>query len=160
MSFTKRFAKDFVCKADAYFALPEATYGDYRQRGRLFNFKTSLQHYCRKYNLTTYLAYELNDRKNVTPQSYTTQYKDDFVYLSIDKTFFRDRLHVNFVAVAPLKWGDGITKIHVVSPALQSTNYFCSWKSNNCGALQLTVTYRFMGGKSVREYNREMSDER
>ena len=160
VSFTKRFAKDFVYKADAYFALPEATYGDYRQRGRLFNFKTSLQHYCRKYNLTTYLAYELSDRRNVTPQSYTTQYKDDFVYLSIDKTFFRDRLHVNFVAVAPLKWGDGITKTHVVSPALQSTNYFCSWKSNNCGALQLNVTYRFMGGKSVREYNREMSDER
>lgn len=67
---------------------------------------------------------------------------------------------MNFVAVAPFKWGDGIQKTYTVSPAIQSTNYFSSWKSNNRGALQLSLTYRFMGGKSVREYNREMSDER
>ena len=160
VSFTKRFAKDFVYKADALFALPRASYGDFKQQGREFRFKTSLQYYSRKLGMTTYLSYEQNNNKMVTPQTYSTNYKNDALYLSIDKTFFHNRLAVNFVAVAPLKWGDGINKTYVVSPAIQSTSYFSSWKSNNRGALQLSLTYRFMGGKSVREYNREMSDER
>lgn len=160
VSFTKRFAKDFVYKADALFALPRASYEDFKQQGREFRFKTSLQYYSRKLGMTTYLSYELNNNKLVTPQTYSTNYKNDALYLSIDKTFFHNRLAVNFVAVAPIKWGDGINKTYVVSPAIQSTSYFNSWKSNNRGALQLSLTYRFMGGKSVREYNREMSDER
>ena len=160
VSFTKRFAKDFVYKADALLALPSAKYEDFRQRGKEFSFKTSLQYYSRKYKLTTYLSYELNDNKLVTPQTYSTNCKDDLLYLSIDKTFFHDRLSLNFLVISPVKWGNGIEKTCVVSPAIQSTNYFNSWKSNNRGALQLTLVYRFMGGKSVREYEREMSEER
>ena len=160
LSFTKRFAKDFVYKADVLYALPRAKYEGYEQHGHEFRFKTSLQYYSRKYRLTTFLAYELNHHKVVTPQTYATNYKNDVLYLSLDKSFFRDRLTLQFVAVAPLKWGDGTNKTTVVSPAIQSTDYFNSWRSNNRGALQLTLVYRFMGGKSVREYRREMSDER
>ena len=160
VSFTKRFAKDFVYKADALFALPRARYEGFKQQGRELRFKTSLQYYCRKLNMTTNLIYQLNDDRFVTPQTYATSNKGDVLGLSIDKTFFRNRLVVNFVAIAPFKWGDGTDKTCLVSPAMQSTSYFSSWKSNNRGALQLSVTYRFMGGKSVREYNREMSDER
>ncbi len=110
--------------------------------------------------MTTYLAYELNHNKTVTPQTYTINDRDDFLHISIDKTFFHDRLNLSFIAIFPLKWGDGISKTTVVSPAIQSTNYFNAWESNNRGALQFTLVYRFMGGKSVREYNREMTNER
>ena len=160
VSFTKRFAKDFVYKADALAAMPSAKYGDFSQHGHELRFKTSLQYYNRKYHLTAFMAYEMNHNKMVTPQTYSINDKDDLLYISIDKTFFHDRLSLSFLAISPLKWGDGISRTTVVSPAIQSTNYFNSWKSNNRGALQFTLVYRFMGGKSVREYKREMSDER
>lgn len=160
LSFTKRFCKNFVYKADVLVAQPKAWYDDFKQRGMEFRFKTSLQYYAPKYKMATYVGYELQHNKYVAPQSYWTNYKDDFLYVSINKPFWKDRLNVTFMAVSPLKWGDGIDKTYIVSPAQQATNYFCSWKSNNRGALQLQITYRFMGGKSVREYSREMSSER
>lgn len=160
VSFTKRFAKDFVYKADALAAMPSAKYGDFSQHGHELRFKTSLQYYNRKYHLAAFMAYEMNHNKMVTPQTYSINDKDDLLYISIDKTFFHDRLTLSFLALSPLKWGDGISRTTVVSPAIQSTNYFNSWESNNRGALQFTLVYRFMGGKSVREYKREMSDER
>ena len=160
VSFTKRFAKDFVYKADAKAALPSARYGDFRQHGHELHFRTSLQYYNRKYHLTAYLAYEMNHNKTVTPQTYSIKDRDDLLYLSIDKTFFHDRLSLSFMTITPLKWGDGVSKTTTQSPAIQGTSYFNSWQSNNRGALQFSIFYRFMGGKSVREYNREMSDER
>ena len=160
LSFTKRFCKDFVYKADVLIARPKAWYGDFRQRGVECRFKTSLQHYNQKLQMSVFVAYELQHNRLVTPQSYSPDYKDDLLYASIEKSFWKDRLNVNFLAISPLKWGDGISKTCTVSPALQACNYFSSWKSNNCAALQLRISYRFMGGKSVREYNREMSSER
>ncbi|MDE6721036.1 MAG: hypothetical protein K2J84_02680 [Bacteroidaceae bacterium] len=160
LSFTKRFCKNFVYKADVRLARPKAWYDDFKQKGIEFHFKTSLQYYNPKYKTSTFVGYELQHNKFVTPQSYSTNYKDDFLYVTIGKPFWKERLYVNFLAVSPLKWGDGISKTYIVSPAIQSCNYFCSWKSNNRAALQLQVTYRFTGGKSVREYNREMSSER
>ena len=160
VSFTKRFAKNFLYKADAIYTLPRASYGDDVQKGHTFKFWTSLQYYYPKWDFSAKVDYQMYHGKSVTPQTYALSDKDDFLAFTFRKTFCKKHLDVAFVTIAPFKSGSGVNRTYVVSPALTSTNYFCAWPSNNKGCLQLMVTYRFMGGKSIREYNREMSDER
>ena len=161
VSFTKRFLKNFIFKADANYNWQNAKYENFEQHGHVFYFKTSLQYYSPRYRTGGTVGYVYSDSKGgVSPQSYQLTRRDDLCTLTLYSNLLKNKLDVRLLTLLPFKSSGGTIIDKTISPALQSTNYFNSWRSNNRGAIQLTVTYRFMGGKSVRQYNREMSDER
>ncbi|MCH5176327.1 MAG: outer membrane beta-barrel protein [Prevotellaceae bacterium] len=160
VSFTKHFLKNFVYKADAKYTWQKAEYEEYKQHGHIFNFTTSLQYYSPKYKFggTVYYAYQ--HAKGVSPQSQTLDLNGDICYIVLYKSLFNDKLDIQFIGGLPFKSNDGLFTTKTFSPALLSASHTNTWRSTNRGALQLTLTYRFMGGKSVRQYNREMSNEK
>lgn len=161
VSFTKRFLKNFVFKADASYNWLNAKYEEFEQHGHVFYFKTSLQYYNPKYRTGGTVEYVYKDSKgSVSPQSYSLTPKDDYCAITLYSSLLNNKLDVRLLTLLPFKSSEGTVINKTISPALQSTSCYNTWYSGNRGAIQFTVIYRFMGGRSVRQYNREMSNER
>ena len=124
-------------------------------------YSTSRPPYSPKYRTGGMVQYIYSDNKSgVSPQSYTLNRRDDLCTIGLYSDLLKDKLKVQLHTLLPFKSSGGSNINKTISPALQSVDYFNAWRSNNRGAIQLTVTYRFIGGKSVRQYKRDMSDER
>ena len=83
----------------------------------------------------------------------------DITGISISKTFLNDNLEVFFSYVSPLHLTSMKGSIDIITPAYISQGYNDNkYHINN--VLNVSISYRLTGGKSIRKYKRSMSNER
>lgn len=103
------------------------------------------------------LNYQAANSYNATPQSYGKT-ESDAMTLYIQKSFLRGRLTATCAYTLPLHILSGNSLTIIDSPTLHSLN--CGnnqFRTDN--SLNLRLAYRFNGGKSVRQYNRQMRND-
>jgi hypothetical protein len=157
-SLTKWFSKYLVYKADVKYTLGKSSWNSYTNRGKGVDASTSLNFYWPKQHMTISFYYEYKRNFNISPQSHS-KYNFEFPDLHIIRWFFKDQLEVDLDIRSFFKFFHSTAHNYVDSPALFSHSY------NNNNARQrnnivLHLRYRFSGGKSVRQFNKEMSDEK
>ncbi len=100
------------------------------------------------------LSYSLDGMATVTPQQITWGTEDRFG-VSVTKWFLRNRLMVMAMYLPPLHLVRGNHHSQLRSEGLTETQWYnTQYISDNF--VSLTVTYKFSGGHSVRNYKRNM----
>ena len=157
-SLTKRLWKDFVLKIDASIDKMCSRYKDIKNHAYASSVTTSMNYYNRKWDLNCTLMYAYTRNVTLAPQ-YTFVRASEWPMLSIQK-FWLDR-HLSLMAVYSGMFNlfPTSSKSHTDSPALLSYT-----QENTFGQqrnyLQIGFIYYFRGGKSVRQYNKQMADEK
>lgn len=157
-SLTKWFTKRLVYKADVQYTIGKASWHGYSNTGRGLSASTSLRFYWPKQKMTFYAAYEYRRSFGISPQSHS-KYNFEFPQIYVMRWFFKDRLEATINLRSMFRLTNGTRHSYQDSPAIfvHSYNNTNDILRNN---LLLTLRYRFSGGKSVRQFKKEMSDEK
>lgn len=158
VSFTKRFCRDFLYKADLKYRVIHSSYSMYKNNSCGFEGSTSINYYNEKLKLNVNFAYSYYRNPYVSPQS-KSKSNIEYPVLSLEKSFFKERLYLtlNYAMMFHLFNGDQTQETK--SPAKESytlDKIFDRQKQR----IMLAITYRFNGGKSVRKYNKEIATEK
>lgn len=116
-------------------------------------------YYFEKLGMYASCAYDLTNDYKVWAQG-MDKINMDMIWIFLEKTFFKDKLNIQVSYVVPIHFtsGDNTSKFETPIKNAYSQNYnYNKLSSNN---FSLSISYRFNGGKSVRQYKREMSEER
>lgn len=135
-----------------------AEYAQYKSRNDGFSGNMSLRYYEGKRKLSLSLSYSLANQYDVAVQGKTTRRLDYFNILA-GKDFLKQRLGVVIQYVPPLFFTAAKYFGCEDSPA-EHVSEAVGLRRSNGNALMLTVSYRLWGGKSVRQYTRNMSEEK
>jgi len=95
VSFTKRFLKDFLYKADVKYRNVRASYAGFSNNYDGIEGSTSINWYSDKLKLNVNFSYQYMRQLGVTPQSMNVS-NVEYPTLNIEKTFFNQRLSVQF----------------------------------------------------------------
>lgn len=107
--------------------------------------------------LSIQLYYAVNNGYSASPQS-ESESKIDMVQLYVQKSFLKGRLAAFCSYIAPLHIMSGKSWTEMQSPAMHGYSYSnTQFRSDN--KFTVGLIYRFSGGKSVRQYNREMRND-
>lgn len=158
VSFTKRFCRDFLYKADLKYRNARASYQDFSNHVQSFEGWTSLSYYLQKWDLNMKVAYSYSQNFSISPQS-TTKINYEEPAISVQKYLLKKRLEIGLTYSLMFHLFNGDVTSKVQSPAIVSETvdkYFDRQRNR----FAISVVYRFAGGKSVRQYNREMSSEK
>lgn len=150
--------KAFTLSAYLKYEKKKAEYKQYKNSNDGFSGNVSTRYYNAKQHLTLSLAYYLGNMYNASVQSLSTR-KFDYFNLSASKDFFKQKLNVTLQYTPPLFFTSMKFDSQHNSTALNSVESVRIRKSN-ANAFMLSLSYRFHGGKSVRQYNRSMSEEK
>lgn len=157
MSFTKRFCRNFIFKADLKYRDIHTSYLAYKNNSRGWTGSTSINYYNEKLKLNMNFAYSYTRGMNIFPQSKSIK-NVEYPVLSLEKSFFKDRLSfsLNYAMMFHLFNGVQTTETNSQAKEIYTLdNVFDRQKQR----VILAITYRFNGGKSVRKYNKEISTE-
>lgn len=142
---------------------------DYRYvRGKYGEFVNSVGNWTgncmAEYNvskISLYLscAYNLCSDYNAWAQG-LSKTKMDLLWLNAEKSFFGERLNVGVIYNIPLHFVSGKNISRFFSPAKQVYARNFNYNKLSSNSFEISITYRFSGGKSVRQYKRELSDEK
>lgn len=158
MSFTKRFWKNFVYKADVKYVRGKASYKEFTNRENLVGFFTSLSYYNTKWDMNCFFSYNYHTNYVLGPQK-TNKSEFEEPYISVQKFLFNKRLELGLEWRMMFHFFDGNIVSETFSPAMKTLNVDRYFKRQQ-NRVTFTVSYRFQGGKSVRKYNNEMSTEK
>jgi hypothetical protein len=92
-SFTKRFLKNFLYKADFKYFVDKASWRDYSNTGRGVTASTSLNYYWPSQHMNFFIYYEYKRMVNLSPQSHA-KYNFEFPQVNVSRSFFNDKLEV------------------------------------------------------------------
>ncbi len=153
----KRFAKDFTYRAQLKYFNNRASYMGESTWGDGLTGYTSLNYYCRPWSTNFYFEYRYSREMGLTPQRKHVG-NFEFPTLAIQKTFLKNHMDVQ------LTWSG---MFHFFNSDTNTTEdnkvvYYHSLDKTfdrQKNRLVLKVVYRFAGGKSVRQYNKEMASE-
>ncbi len=119
---------------------------------------TSINYYYPEWKTNFYFRYSYDRTASLLPQGKMIG-NMEYPYLSIQKTFLKDRLDIQLTYYGMFhlfnnkdtKWTENtdIRQTTIVDPIYDRHKY----------RLTLQLAYRFSGGKSVRKYRRDMSNE-
>ena len=158
-SVTKRLWKDFVYKADIRYSYMQAYTSLYHNRAHSIDFSTSLTYYNTRHNFTAQVVYAYIHANSVTPQS-TTKSGFENPQISITKSFLKRRLTIGLTYACFFQFAGGNnTETILDTPGMKSVSLDKNFNRSKNRAW-ITLSYRFSGGKSVRQYNRDLSNER
>ena len=117
------------------------------------------EYYWEKPDLYVSCAYNLNIDYDAWAQGKTKNQVDMF-WFYVEKSFFKEKLNVTLSYVMPFHFTSGDNYRYINTPATiaRFEDYSLNRLSNH--NFEIGITYRFAGGKSVRKYQREMSDEK
>mgnify|MGYP000792841371 CR=1 FL=1 len=158
VSFTKRFKKHFVYKADFGMGHNKASWEGYSNSGNYFSFRTSINYYNNPARMNFNLGYQYDRMVNPTPQ---TMRKSNWEYpsLSISKYCLKNNaLEISLSYTGFFKLFNGDTNTWTKNPGLES-HTLDHTSARQGQRLSIGISYRFNGGKSVRQYNRSLSTE-
>lgn len=150
--------KAFTLSASVKYQFKEAEYGKYKNSNDGFSGNFNARYYNDKQFLTLQLGYSLGNSYGVSVQGWNTS-KMDFLVFYAGKDFFKQKMNIGLQYISPRIFCDGYSRNFHYSDARTGYNITNNYKSME-HSLMFSLTYRFHGGKSVRQYNREMSGER
>lgn len=150
--------KDFTLSASLGYSTTTSKYKDYKNTNSGFNGNVSVRYYNEKYSTTALCRYVYNNAYMAFVQGKVTR-RMDYFSLLVSKDFLNRKLSASLGWILPLSFQKQRYKETVDSEALSKniTHYI---GESNRNAIELTVAYRFNGGKSVRRYNRMMQSEK
>ncbi len=155
--FWKKFDKVSL-EANFGYKILEAQYANYKNKNEGFSGFAAIRYYDDNRAWGIRLGYYLDNVYKVYPQSWHTT-EIDMLTLQLYKDFFKQRLNISFMYTSPCLFSKSQTTRNEVSDAVISMQKINNAKRTQHGLL-LNISYRFHGGKSVRQYNREMQNER
>lgn len=157
-SFTKRFLKNFLYKADVKYTIGKSSWHGYTNSGWGLMASTSLSYYWPKQKMTFFAAYKYERRFSVSPQGHA-KWNFEYPQVYVMRTFFKDRLEVTLNLRTMFHFTNCTKHTYIDSPAMFAHSYDNNYnrQTNN---LVLHLRYRFAGGKSVRQFKKEMADEK
>ena len=158
MSFTKRFLKDFLYKADVKYTIGKASWHGYSNSGRGLMVSTSLNYYWPNQNMTFFVAYRYERRFSISPQSHA-KWNFEYPQIYVMRTFFKNRLEATLNLRTMFHFTNCTKHTYSDSPAIFAHTYDNTYDRQN-NNLVLHVQYRFAGGKSVHQFKKEISDEK
>lgn len=150
--------KAFTLSASVKYQLKEAEYEKYKNSNDGFSGGFNARYYNDKRFLTLQLGYTLGNSYGASVQGWSTS-KMDYLVFYAGKDFFKQRMNISIQYVFPRIFCDGYSRLSVHSDAMTGCRITNNYKSME-HSIMFTMAYRFNGGKSVRQYNREMSGER
>ena len=157
-SFTKRFLKNFLYKADVKYTIGKASWHSYSNRGRGLMASTSLSFYWPKQKMTFFVAYRYDRRFYISPQSHAN-WNFEYPQIYVMRTFFKNRLEVTLNLRTMFHLTNCTKHTYIDSPAIFTHTYDNTYDRQN-NNLVLHVRYRFAGGKSFHHVKKELSDEK
>jgi hypothetical protein len=83
----------------------------------------------------------------------------DFLSLVLEKTLLRQRLSIRVFYNIPLCFDSGNQWSQQNTPIQYNYSTMDQFKRNK-NRFMVTVRYRFMGGRSIRQYEKEMANEK
>lgn len=158
VSVTKRLWRDFIYKFDLKYSTLKSSYGEFSNSARGINISTSLNYYNSMWDANFKFYYSYTRRINLTPQSKSVS-DLEYPYLSIQKNMFKKRLSISLQYVLFFRLFNNDNRTDISSPAVVGWNLDKIFDRQR-DRIVLGITYRFSGGKTVRQYNREMSNEK
>lgn len=111
-----------------------------------------------KKKLFATLDYTYDNTYNADAQSWGTYYHD-FLGVNLIKSLYKDKLQLQLIYTLPFSFTSEKAHNNIVSPGYEFYSYQSS-KDIIHNTISFAVSYRIDGGKSVRQYNHEMSKER
>ncbi len=160
MSLTKPMFKDFMIRAELRYSHRKASYQEYMNQGGLWQFSSSIRYTNTMHKFGVIVEYQgyNNNSLSVAPQGKSTMDMDN-IMISGYKTFFSDRLSINGGYILPIHLSSGYAKSISDTPVYASKSKEDEFADAiNCFYIQ--IQYRFMGGKSIRQYEKDMSYEK
>lgn len=148
----------FTLSATIKYQFKDAEYGKYKNSNDGFSGGFNARYYNDKQFLTLQLGYNLNNSYDASVQGWNTS-KMDYLVFYAGKDFFKQRMNMSIQYVSPRIFCDVYSRHFVSSDAMTGYRVTNIYKRME-HSMMLTLTYRFNGGKSVRQYNREMSGEK
>lgn len=115
-------------------------------------------YYNDKHFLSIQATYQVFNGYQVRAQGKNTQKMDCLAFI-LCKDFFHQRVNLSVQYVTPRLFLDGNSKSKTESEAVSSYDFY-DINETIRHSLMFTFSYRFHGGKSVRQYNRSMQEEK
>ena len=151
--------KNFSFSADCYYRYVAGEYKNFRNSVGYWHGNLGTSYDCDAINLHASAYYNLCLNKDVWAQGVSKQ-QVDMLWLYVSKNFFREHLEFSLSYVLPVHFTSGDNYRYVTTPALVARYKDYSQNRLSDNNFTFNIVYRFLGGKSVREYKREMSNEK
>jgi len=136
----------------------KAWYKDMEHTNPSLAFQLSANYYNDKHKLSAYLSYNVENFSSASVQGWSDQ-KFDYLSMNVSKSFLNGHLYASLEYWPPLHFTRMKTKNNTETPA-QKIVETVGLKKNNGNFFFFSIRYKFYGGKSVRQYQREMKDEK
>lgn len=153
LTYSKAFGQHWQISLTGTLIGERAKYGDDASSKVLPQYDWYVLYQTMKGSLQFYLSGYMEQKAYISPQSCLWN-STDLYALSVSKFLFNNRLQLLGMWYIPLHLTDGGAHGGITSPSY-STRY---WADNNFrvnNMFQISVLYRFNGGKSVKKYNRD-----
>jgi hypothetical protein len=150
--------KNFSCVAFAHYLNVHASYHTYSNTSCGWRGQLMAQYYLERNNITTQLYYAVCNGYGATAQIWEEEKRDCFI-LYVGKYFSKQNLNIAVRYISPHIFMSG-KDIQRTNSEAKTTSIIKDIDRNNAHAIEITLSYRIQGGKSVRQYNREMQNEK
>lgn len=156
-SLTKRFRQNILYKADMKYVWVRAKYLSEANSGHGLIFSTSLNYYWPQIQTNINIQYRYTRSLNIFPQSHRVS-NNEIPSISMQRTFCKNRLDLQMSYSMMFHFFNANHETFEDTPALYvwTMDKAFDRQRNN---LVISLRYRFSGGKSVRQYNRDLSKE-
>lgn len=150
--------KNWRLSANVQYNDYRAKYKDMGHHKGCFAGGVDVRYYNEKHELTFNASYNLRTFNTATVQGWSEQ-RDDHFEVQLRKLFLNQRLDVTLGYELPIHFTKMKTSAFTYTPVSETKEILKSRKSND-HIISLSLSYKFFGGKSVRQYQREMKDEK
>ncbi len=149
---------NFDLSAELMYQHTNGKYKEYKQAVGNWTCNLYASYNVEKYDLNFSLAYNNDTNYGAWAQG-KNKTKMDMIWAEVDKSFLSDKLQLSFNYTLPVHFSSGKNTSLWVTPAIEAHYHNYNMNKLSSNEFQLTVSYRLFGGKSVRKYSREMSEE-
>lgn len=150
--------KDFRISGILKYQNMEAKFKRNKNTNQGFTGFLTSNYYNDKHFLSIQATYQVFNGYQVRAQGKNTQKMDCLAFI-LGKDFFHQRVNLSVQYVTPRLFLDGNSKSKTESEAVSSYDFY-DINETIRHSLMFTFSYRFHGGKSVRQYNRSMQEEK
>ena len=148
----------FSLSGNVGYSYIRSRYADYKRSTGAWTANGNVSYVLSPSEIYLTFLYKLINSYTVTPQSVGNN-RYDFFGLSASKSFCNNNLELSLSYVLPLHFMSLRGHVETATPAYVSSGYNENKYQVN-HTVFFSVSYRLQGGKSIRKYKREMSDEK
>lgn len=149
---------DFSIRAYVKYQNMRARYGGDNTNNDGFGGNATMRYYHAPLSLTTEVGYQYNTYYGVSPQGWVTR-EMDYFQLSLSKSMLKNNSLSITVRYVPSIHFTRMRYTEITDCSVYYSRNVQDILESNRNAVSFNLSYRLAGGKSVRKYNRVMSEE-